>query len=64
MALDFDESTDKRLGSAFSSALQSGSLDDVTIKDIKLRAVKEAERVIANDQKASIISVVVYIVVT
>lgn len=40
------------------------SLDDVQVKELQLKGLKHAERVVANDQKASIMSVVVYVAVT
>lgn len=46
------------------NALHSGDLDDLSVKEVRLKALQHAEQVMANDQKASIMSVVVYVAVT
>ena len=47
--------------------IQSGALDDLdnmSVKDLKLKIFGETHKVLSNDEKASIISVVVYVAVT
>ncbi|SHE40375.1 hypothetical protein [Pedobacter caeni] len=47
--------------------MNDGSIDDLdkmTVKDLKLKIFGETQRVLSNDEKASIISVVVYVAVT
>ncbi|AQG79579.1 hypothetical protein [Spirosoma montaniterrae] len=47
--------------------VESGAIDDLdsmSVKELKLKVFGETERVLSNDEKASIISVVVYIAVT
>lgn len=47
--------------------VDSGAIDDLdnmSVKELKLKVFGETERVLSNDEKASIISVVVYIAVT
>lgn len=39
-------------------------LDNATVKEIRLKALQETDRLLTNDEKASIISVVVYVAVT
>lgn len=46
------------------NALHSGDLDDLSVKEVRLKALQQADQVMANDQQASILSVVVYVAVT
>lgn len=39
-------------------------LDDLQVKELQLAGLEYADRVVANDQQASILSVVVYVAVT
>lgn len=41
-----------------------GDIDNMTIKELRLKAFAETERLLTNDQKASIVSVIVYVAVT
>ncbi len=62
--------TDKKLHKLVervSQRIESGKLGDVenmTIKELRLKALDEADRLTASDEQASVISVVVYVVVT
>lgn len=38
--------------------------ENMTIKEIRLKGLAESDRLLANNEKASVMSVVVYIVVT
>jgi hypothetical protein len=47
--------------------IASGKLDNIdnlTVKELKLKMLDEADKLTSNDDQASIISVVVYVVVT
>lgn len=46
------------------TAIGSGGLDDLKVKELRLKGLQQAEQVMANDQKASIMSVIVYVAVT
>ncbi len=48
----------------FTERLASGQFDDLTIRDLKVKAAQETEKLLANDAQASIVSVVVFIVFT
>jgi hypothetical protein len=45
-------------------ALAAEGVDELKMKEVRLRGLQEVEKVMANDQKASIVSVVVYVAVT
>lgn len=41
-----------------------GDIENMTVKEVRLKALQEVDRLTANDQKASVVSVVVYVVWT
>lgn len=48
----------------FTERLASGQFDDLSIRELKVKAAQETEKLLANDAQASIVSVVVFIVFT
>ena len=46
-----------RLRQSLADAFNSGALDDLSVREVRVRAMRETEKLIANDQKASIISI-------
>jgi hypothetical protein len=48
----------------FTERLQSGQFDDLTIREVRVKAAQEAEALLANDAQASIVSIIVFIVFT
>jgi len=48
----------------FSERLQSGQFDDLTVREVRVKAAQETEKLLANDAQASIVSVIVFIIFT
>lgn len=48
----------------FQERLDAGQFDDLTIREVKVKALQETETFLTNDAAASLMSVVVAVVVT
>ena len=60
---DVDRSL-QEINRMFTERLQSGQFDDLTIREVRVKAAQETEKLLANDAQASIVSIVVFIVFT
>ena len=57
----------ERVHSAVNKHISGGAIDDLdnmSVKELKLKVLGETEKVVSNDEKASVISVVVLVVFT
>ena len=62
----FDQAIE-RVHAAVNKHISGGAIDDLdnmTVKELKLKVLGETEKVVSNDEKASVISVVVLVIFT
>lgn len=67
MSTDIDAQIAATLAQIHAHSAKTMATDDVSdmkVKELQLAGLKQVEQVMANDDKASVISVVVYIAVT